>query len=208
VLARLALVLLTLSAVLHSADSASVSHRKLLQGTGEPPFILSPLVPINWGFFQGARLNEFAVREWVSYWVAFSSALMSLNAVELTFFGDVPTVSLAIPQFSVFGGRGWNPLTPEGVEPGAIFSELAAWLEFEFFNLGATFVGLRVSLFDRLGLEDLGLGVPSNFADLYSIPWSSNGAVQVSIIDDSLVNFLLSPTSSYSGFYGTSFSSV
>ncbi|QDZ18808.1 hypothetical protein HOP50_02g13120 [Chloropicon primus] len=214
VLARLALVLLTLSAVLHSADSASVSHRKLLQGTGEPPFILSPLVPINWFIFRDAPTTEFNLGDpVVNWWVSFSSAFLHLNAAEITLFGDLPHLfSLAIPQVTLFGGNGWNALDEEGLRAGASLIELAGWFEFEFFNLAAGMPVATVSLFDRLGLEDLGLGVPSNYVNLFDIPWAGEGVVETSIIDDSFVNFIrsrgLADLLSYPGFYGTSFSSA
>ena len=149
----------------------------------------------------------------ISYWVSFASALFRLNALEVTLFGDLPLVKLRIPQFSLFGGRGVNPTRDDGVLPGASTVQLASWIQFEFFSLGAVEALSRVRIFDRFGFEDLGL--PANFANHWLVPWSNDGLVQVNVVDDSFVNWvrtggladLLGPLT-YPGFSGVNFSSI
>ena len=192
---------------------ARFSHRKLLQEAPDP-FILSPLVPINWFIFRDAPTFEFNLDDPVfGYWVSFTSSLLRLNALSIELFGDLPLVELNIPQFSVFGGNGWNPLDEEGILAGASIAELAAWLEVEFFNLAVTQSIGRVRIFDRFGFEDLGL--PGNFGDHYEVPWSADGLVEVNIVDDSFVNWVrtggladLLSRLTYPGFSGVNFSSI
>ena len=66
---------------------------------------------------------------------------------------------------------------------------------------------------DRFGFEDLGL--PANFANHWTVPWSNDGVAQLNVVDDSFVNWvrtggladLLGPLT-YPGFSGVSFSSI
>lgn len=169
-------------------------HRRLLQQAGGAnPFVLAPLVPINWWFFRDAPLVDFNIDDPVfNYWLTFSSNLVSLNAMSFGLFGDLPLVSLGIPQFDIFGGRGYNALTEEGIEGSAILVELAAWIEAQFFDLGADIHLARLNLWETFGFEDLGLGLPENFADHWSVPWSIDGAVEVNVFEGSFVNWVRS----------------
>jgi len=201
-----------------SAAGGTMSHRKLLQETSELP-ILSPLVPINWFIFGGQPTNKFNISNpIVRYLIVFTSSFMRLNAFEFTLFGDFPVLTMGVPQFTLFGGRGFGngrAGSEIGLRTGAPVSQLASWIAFQAFAVPARAVGLRMSLFSRFGFEELEeLGIPSNLPDLWSIPYNSNAA-SVALIDDSFVNYVRSGrlaelllSSSYPGFYGTSFSSI
>mmetsp|Transcript_9470 Transcript_9470/g.23571 ORF Transcript_9470/g.23571 Transcript_9470/m.23571 type:complete len:284 (+) Transcript_9470:80-931(+) len=183
--------------------------RALLQD----PFILQPPVPINWWIFGDAPLVEWNIDDpVVSYWLSFVSNWASVEAISFNLFGDLPLAGVGLPKLDIFGGRGLNPLDFEGIEAGAVLVQLAAWIEFSFLDFGANWPFVRVDLFDSFGFEELGL--PENFSNHYTVPYDSEGVINLTVVEDSFINWIrtrgwldLFNTPPF-GIYGVNFSSI
>ena len=204
------------------SNEQKVQMRKLLQAEAItpsfpsvpptlPPTILRPLVPINWMIYEAPLLEWNIDDPVVSYWLTFNANLLSLEAVAVNLFGDLPVAGLMAPNLDLFGGRGLNPLDFEGIEAGAVLAQLSAWFEFEFFDFSGNLPFLKINIWEKFGFEDLGL--PENFSDHYTVPYEGPGVVEVNLIEDSFVNWLRNLDLSWlardltPGFYGFDFRS-